>query len=303
MDAIAKDHPRRLPSLGAYLALAVAVLSVLLTVLLTLVIERTASADLERNIGSSLAELAGQTSTRLDRSMFERYREIQLMAARLGRTANLDEVRAELDEAKNSYRHYAWLGVTDEKGSVKAATGGLLQGIDVSQRPWFRQALGGVHLGDVHEAMLLARALGGNGESPLRFFDVAFPLHTGSEPTGVLAAHISWEWAREITQVIFGPRRGTVHPLIVSADGVVLMGPGEVEGRQLSLESLRRAQAGQHGYLTERWPDGRDYLVGYATSQGYQSSPGLRWNTLVRQDVDGALSRCGNCNGACSSAA
>ena len=85
MDAIAKDHPRRLPGLGAYLALAVAVLSIVLTAMLTLVIERTASEGVATSIGSNLEEWAAQTATRLDRGMFERYREIQLMSARLSR--------------------------------------------------------------------------------------------------------------------------------------------------------------------------------------------------------------------------
>jgi PAS domain S-box-containing protein len=281
--------PRRLPSLGAYLATAVAGLAVLLTALLTLVIERTASEGVATSIGANLAELAGQTATRLDRGMFERYREIQLMSTRLGRVKDAAEVQAELDEARNTYRYYAWLGVTDEAGIVKAATGGLLQGQDVSRQPWFRQALAGVNLGDVHEARLPAPGRGNNGGLPPRVFDVAFPLHGGGGPTGVLAAHVSWDWAQDIRQAIFGlDLGGEVEPLIVSTEGTVLLGPADVDGRTLALGSLKRAQAGQRGYVTETWPDGKDYLVGYASSRGYLSSPGLGWNVLVRQDLDSA---------------
>ncbi|HEY8356445.1 MAG TPA: PAS domain-containing sensor histidine kinase, partial [Ramlibacter sp.] len=181
-------RPRGL-TLGAYLAVAFSALSVLLTVVLTVVVERTASLGLANSIGQNLGELAGQTASRLDRGMFERYREVQLMAQRLQRLPAA-EVQAELDAAKASYRYYAWLGLTDPKGVVRSASGGLLAGQDVSARPWFSQARAGVHLGDVHEAVVLAKLLGGDaGGEPLRFYDVAFALSDGS----VLGAHVSWE--------------------------------------------------------------------------------------------------------------
>ncbi|WP_332824663.1 hypothetical protein [Ramlibacter sp.] len=91
-------------SLGAYLALASSALSILLTVLLTLMAERTASRDLSASIGANLADLASQTTSRLDRSMFERYREIQLMSTRIARLEDWEAVRRELDAAQESYR-------------------------------------------------------------------------------------------------------------------------------------------------------------------------------------------------------
>lgn len=273
-------------TLGAYLALAFSALSVLLTIVLTVVVSRSASSGVAASIGANIADLAGQTANRLDRGMFERYREIQLMAERLDRlgTPAPANVQAELDSAKASYRYYAWLGVTDKTGIVQAASGGMLAGQDVSQRPWFKQALQGVHLGDVHEAMLLSKLLGGTAEEPLRFYDVAFQLRDG----GVLGAHISWDWAKDVRQAIFGPGRRSegVEPLIVSADGRVLLGPNGVEGMRLDVPSLQRAMAGQRGYVTEEWPDGKSYLVGYGFSTGFLSSPGLGWRVLVRQPVD-----------------
>ncbi|MGV3569973.1 MAG: ATP-binding protein [Ramlibacter sp.] len=275
-------RPRGL-TLGAYLAVAFSALSILLTVVLTVVVERTASRGLATSIGQSLAELATQTASRLDRGMFERYREVQLMAQRLQRTAPAD-VQAELDAAKASYRYYAWLGLTDAKGVVQAASGGLLAGQDVSGRPWFSLARAGVHLGDVHEAVLLSKLLGGEaGGEPQRFYDVAFPTSDGR----VLGAHVSWDWARDVRRAVFNADRGneSVEPLIVAADGTVLLGPAGTEGLKLTLTSFERARSGEDGFVTERWPDGQEYLVGYGSTTGFQSSPGLGWKVLVRQPV------------------
>lgn len=279
----------RLWTLRAWLAAASCGLSVLLTVLLTVVIERTASEETASTIGANLAELASQTTSRLDRGMYERYREIQLMSSRLERISSWDQVQAELDAARSSYRFYAWLGVADENGIVRAASGGMLKGQDVSKRPWFGNARAGTYLGDVHEAVLLAKLLPSADGAPQRFFDVAFPLRGGGGPTPVLGAHVSWEWARDARQAIFGPgRRGEVDPLIVGTDGVVLLGPDGTEGQKLSLPSLQQAATGARGYTLEQWPDGRRYLVGYASSKGFLSSPGLGWRVLVRQDLDAA---------------
>lgn len=91
-------------TLGAYLAFAFSALSVLLTLVLTVVVERTAASGVAHSIGLNLAGLATQTANRLDRGMFERHREIQLMAARLERLPEAALDQAELDAARRSYR-------------------------------------------------------------------------------------------------------------------------------------------------------------------------------------------------------
>jgi PAS domain S-box-containing protein len=138
--------------------------------------------------------------------------------------------------------------------------------------------------------MLLAKLLPQVDGAPQRFYDVAFPLKNANGTTGVLGAHVSWEWAKDVRQVVFGGgRRGEVDPLIVSADGVVLLGPEGTEGKKLDLRSLREANAGRSGSVRERWPDGEEYVVGYSSTQGFLASPGLGWKVLVRQDTDAAF--------------
>jgi PAS domain S-box-containing protein len=280
------------PTLGAWLAFAFSAMSVLLTVLLTLVIGRSATQQVAGQIGSNLAELANQTTSRLDRGMYERHREIQLLAQRLGDSRDWFRVQAELDAVQASYKYYAWIGLADLDGVVRAASRGMLVGGNVSQRPWFQEARKGVNLGEVHEALLLANLLGGGSDGePLRFFDVAF-----SVPGGVLGAHVSWQWAKDVREVIFRQigRSQKIEPLIVSAQGRVHLGPKDVEGRTLQLQSLQRAQRGETGYVTETWPDGETYLVGYSKARGYAESPGLGWSVLVRQDLDEAYAPVGD---------
>ena len=272
---------RELWTLGKYLAFGSSALTVLLTILLTAVIEQTATKNVAADIGTNLAELAGQTALRMDRALHERRREIRLMAARVDRRRDWDEVRAELDVAKDTYRFYGWLGATDADGVVRAASGRMLEGADMSQQPWWRNAHAGVNQGDVHETTLPGQVLRSPEEGVPRFFDIAFPLQDG----GVLGAHISWAWGSETRSAIFGQRERTgIEPLIGAADGLVLLGPAHLEGTRLALASLERAAAGEQGYSVEDWPDGETYLVGHAASQGFLSSPSTGWRVLVRQD-------------------
>lgn len=285
------DSAVRRVSLGAGLAVAFTALSVLLTLSLTLFSDRAASNQVRESIGANLSELAQQTASRLDRSMFERYREVLLLAQRLSGEADPGAMRREVEALQQSYPHYAWIGVTDTAGVVRTATRGLLEGVDVSARPWFRNALAGQPMSDVRDAVLLAPLLGQVDGGPLRFVDVAFPLKDASgQATGVLGVHISWKWAGDIRDAIFGPvtRHRTVELLIVSNTGSVLLGPDGVQGTTLKLPSLEAAGRGESGYSKETWPDGKTYLVGYSHDAGFNAYPGLGWRLLARQALQEA---------------
>jgi PAS domain S-box-containing protein len=280
-------------ALGAWLALAFILLSIVLTVLLVSLVEHKANEQARSSIGHGLAELATQTTDKLERGMFERYREVGLLAQRRGLRPEFPPARrrATLDEVQSGYGYYSWIGIAGMDGKVQVAARGVLEGADVSQRPWFHMALQGRNVGDVHDAKLLARHLPHQDE-PWRFVDVAFPLlDDAGKPQGVLGVHLSWAWARDVEHSVMagiGARR-RVQALIVDHTGAVLLGPPDLMGKHLSLPSLdaaRRLKEG--GYAVETWPDGRSYLVGFARGHGYSAYPGLGWTVLVRQDIDDA---------------
>jgi PAS domain S-box-containing protein len=296
MPTVPTFFHRLLPrALGAWMALAFALLSVVFTVVLSAVIEHKATEQVKTSIGHGLADRAAQTSDKLERGMFERYREVGLIARRpdLGADVPLARRRETLERVQASYGYYSWIGLAGLDGRVQVAARGMLEGADVSARPWFGNALKGNHVGDVHDALLLARLLPHQAE-PWRFVDVSFPyLDAHGKTIGVLGAHLSWQWARDVERSVMagvGARR-RVEALIVDAGGRVLLGPPETAGHRLSLGSLDLARtqgtSGQvmSGYVVERWPDGKSYLVGYARGQGYGAYPGLGWTVLVRQEV------------------
>ncbi|UUZ54850.1 hypothetical protein LP419_02225 [Massilia sp. H-1] len=107
---------------------------------------------------------------------------------------------------QKTYPTYAWIGVTDVHGTVTVATGGLLEGVDVSQRPWFGDAFRGNYLHDVHEAVLLAKLLPTNGSELQRFSTLPSPTAMPKATwLSVLATHLSWQWAKEVQASVLRP--------------------------------------------------------------------------------------------------
>ncbi len=296
MDTIPAPSPvkRKRRGLGAWLALAFSLLTVVLTLALVEIVERASTEQVKDSIGHGLAELAIQTADKLDRGMAERYREVSLMAKRRGLrdpTVSMDERRQVLADMQSTYGYYDWIGLAGLDGRVIVEARGLLEGVDVSSRPWFKNALANINVGDVHEAVKLAKLLPGVNGEPRRFVDVAFPYADMSgKLAGVLGVHLSWQWAQDVERSIIAPveARGRVQALIVSREGAVLLGPKALQGKTIASGSLQLARQGKSGYLVEQWEDGVSYLVGYSATVGRGAYPGLGWTVLVRQEIQDA---------------
>ena len=112
--------------------------------------------------------------------LFERDREILLLSkSSLFYDNKLDtqNIRESLKEMENTHHIYSWIGVADANGIVKVANNNLLEGADVSKRPWFINGSKESFIGDIHEAVLLAKLLQKpQNTEPLRFIDFASPI-------------------------------------------------------------------------------------------------------------------------------
>lgn len=280
-------NPRK--SLPSQIGLGIALLALIFSGLISLAIGQNTGQQLTADRGQSLAQLSHHLSELLDRSMFERYREIQIVTTLdsiRDPNAPRPEKRRILDKLKSTYPDYAWIGLTDPKGRVIASTNSILEGKDVSARPWFQKAPVTPFVGDVHEAVLLAKLLPNSSGEPLRFVDVAAPV-TNEEGTfqGVLGAHLSWNWAKKVEESLVQPWQiqSQVDVLILSKNGTVLLGPPALAFKTLNLKSLQPNLTQSPSYQIETWPDGGTYLTGVSRTQGYSNYPGLGWIVLVRQ--------------------
>ncbi|MFL9455498.1 sensor histidine kinase [Scytonema millei] len=282
-------------SLKTRLGLTISSIAFVLTILASLIVGHYASEQVRFDVGRSLAELAYQMTDKLDRGMFERYKDIQVMST-------LDTIRSPhspalqqrilLEKLQSTYTDYAWIGLTDNKGIVQASTGKLLEGQDVSQRPWYVYGQKVPYVGDVHEAVKLAKLLPKPTSEPLRFVDIAVPvMDEQGKVRGVLGAHLSWTWSKELEKSLLDSLENRqIQMLVLRSNGDLLLTPTEVKNANLlALKSVKAAQSGKNGYLIETWSDGHTYLTGFARSLGYRNYSGLGWLVLVRQKTDEAF--------------
>lgn len=145
-----------------------------------------------------------------------------------------EELRFILDTAHDNAPHIIWIGVaTVADGRVYAATRQLLEGDDVTQRPWFIEGTRHDAAVDVHDALLLQRALSRTAaQGMLRLIDFVSPIRDrDGRIVAMIGSHILWDW------VVAVVRREETHagaPIaLISARGEVLMAPEGVPPARL----------------------------------------------------------------------
>ncbi|AZB73647.2 sensor domain-containing diguanylate cyclase [Synechococcus elongatus] len=241
--------------------------------------------------GDRLLETAYQFSTLLDQSMWSRANEIVTLSSvpDLLSDRNRPEIQRLLDRLKQELPVFTWVGLLDRQGSVIASTDRIIEGVNIGSRPVFQKGIQGLFIGDVHDAVLLANKFPRqpNGE-PIQFVDISIPIrNSGGAIAGVLASHLSWEWARDAESTILSPIAADrqVELFVVAKDRTILLGPEEF-GKGATLKTLpANLSTGASGWQVLRWPDGKDYVTAYRVSPGYRSYSGLGWITVARQPI------------------
>ena len=277
--------------LGTWILLAVVAAVFSSTLVSLLVLDHYATKYALQQTNTRLQQLAWQMRDAMERGIRERFIDLRLLAtAEVGIGPRKPEVLRKLfEDLKAVQPHYAWMGKVDPSGRVLVASGGLLEGIDVSQRPWFQNAKQSSFAGDYHPALLLEKKLPQQDE-PWRFIDIALPLHDkDGRLRGVIGSHLSWGWARDIAARLLDPTQQDyqVQILIVRKDGTILLGPRGFEELKIDIPSFRNAQSGLSGTTQEHWPDG-EFITGYARTSE-QAATGMGWAILIRQPLQVAM--------------
>lgn len=282
-------------SLRTRFALAFALSVMAVSGALSFAIGERSMEEMRAGIGNSLRRVAEQLSIRLDQDMWARSGEVALLTTIVEsetQSGGPATIKRALDRLKQAIPVFAWIGLTDKDGYVRVATGGILEGASIAQRPVFREGVKGPFIGDVHDAALLSKLLPNPSGEPMRFVDISFPVHDGQgRITGVLATHLDWGWAEEMRQSILKSRRTgrDVEIFVLSEDNTVLLGPAGSLGSVLTIPAVPRARQDGDGWSIEDWPDGRPYLTGYAFGEGFKDYRGLGWTVLAREPLDQAF--------------
>jgi len=267
--------------------------TVLMTVfVLVTVVDQFARNYAQRQASVRLQQLAWQMRDSLNRGMRDAFADVSLLSelTEVREAEEPADMRRALEHMQRMSPNYAWIGVADPDGTVYAATQKLLEGKDVSSRPWFQNARSGATAVDYHPALLLEKKLP-QGADPWRFVDVSIPvLRRDGSVRGIMGAHLSWGWARETATNLLAPisQQYGLEILIVRHDGTVLLGPKSMEEKTFTPPSVEQARRGASGSVDEM-ADGKRYLTGFALTGQEVGFPALKWAVLVRQPYQVAM--------------
>lgn len=219
----------------------------------------------------------------LSRSLFEEWQRVERSAERLSGSFDPALVDATIAGLEQDIDKVSWIGIADRDGTVLAASGDMLEGENVGQRPWFQQGLAGPFAGDVHEAVLLAKLLETDNDDPIRFVDFSAPIRNSQgQVIGVLGAHVNWKWVEALIAETAGMLE--LDAFIINRAGSIILQTEAAEGDVSALRSFRSAALGVAATENEVWPDGHNYFTTTVPQFTYGTLPPFGWSMVARLD-------------------
>jgi two-component system, cell cycle sensor histidine kinase and response regulator CckA len=242
--------------------------------------------------GETLVLTAAEVSDKLDRVLYERYVDVQMIARALSAQPHNREMQsAYIDWMKTSYPVYLWIGVTNARGQIVVATDQTTMGRDYSAQPWFQAVRNGraVHIGDVKPFEEMG------GVNSVAF--TAPVTGTHGEFLGVVTTRVGIPALENVltrTLVTLQKREvflGEMEYQFLTEKGVVFIDSalrddkGELNLKQLGLPSAVLSERSESGYIEEEHKRRHvQVITGYARTQGLGNFENLHWTVLMRMD-------------------
>ena len=260
---------------------------------------RQTEALIHRHAAELLCQIAQRMNDQLVATLRTHADQVQLLS-QLPRLTDPDISMADrrklLERIRDTDPTIAWIGMTDANGTIIVDTGNLLTGKNVAHREWFIEGKKGLHLGNVHDAFLLAKLMPKPkwDDLPLRLMDISAPvLDSNGKLAGVLCMHLGWDFAfaarhriAELSHI------GDSEILVLDHTGRLLMGTEKLPSHAMTFDGMtafRQAvlRGGWSGVTV--WPDdNRPYLTQFLY-KAHHELPGLDWIIAVRQPVESAF--------------
>ncbi|ALA60458.1 PAS domain S-box protein [Nitrospira moscoviensis] len=247
--------------------------------------------------GEELMLAAAEVADKLDRLLFERYGDAQMMARAFAlRASDRAFLTGYLDWMKTAYAPmYAWLGVTNQQGIMIAATDEHLVGQDYNRSAWFQAAR--VRREIVSDDVMIHDA--DNGVETVGFS--APILDSQGNFLGVVTSRIAVPTIEEVTTRTIRSLEqrsgfvGSVEYQMLTRSGRVFVDSdlehkGNLNLLSMGLPSAAASRDGGPGFIEEEHLRRHVGVVtGYASTKGFDDFPGYGWTVLMRMDRDYVL--------------
>ena len=274
---------------------------------------RRSRAELAESTGRQLQSYAQATIDKIDRDLFERHEDVQVMAFNPMARGAASEVTAAANFYVKTYAIYDLMVVADLDGTVVATNtvgpdgrsidAGAFVGRSVKGEEWFEKiAAGAVPPGETYyadpiEDRWVAQATGGRGLA-LNFSTPVVDEH--GRPARVWsnrasADRIVGRIMAELLQGLHGKGMAATGAQVISKAGLVLWDPDPQAILSLNLadaglEAARLTVHGKDGFTTETDPRRKlEYVNGHAASKVPLEFGGYGWGVIVGDAAQEAL--------------
>ena len=246
--------------------------------------------------GETLALAAADIAGKLDLLLDARYGDIQVMAqASAFQGGDRASMTRHLTALMDAYPVYQWMGVTDTRGRIIAATDPVAVGWDRSGTPWFQAVRdgSGIHVGDAAVSEESGGVMAVSFTAPIRSPGGAF-LGVVTTRVGLPVLEDTLAQTANALQAQYGTR-ARIEYQFLQRDGTViadsfLREEGTTNLKFLGLPSALSADSAQPGYIEEMHLRRQVPVVtGYAQTEQSGNYYGLHWGVLVRMDHEDIL--------------
>lgn len=182
-------------------------------------------------------EVAGAIAARIGASLDRQWDHLQWVARSVQEfwpPQDNEELRFILETAHDHAPHIVWIGVaTVHDGRVLAAVRGVIEGVDVRERPWFSIGVERDGAVNVHDAVLLQRALQRDPSlGMLRLIDFVSPIRDANGAVvAMIGSHILWDWVVDLIRREEAQARRSI--ALISAEGEVLLAPAGIPAARI----------------------------------------------------------------------
>lgn len=268
------------------------IIIIIFTIILSSIVSFNFVEAYRHEAGKVLVEKALQMTNIAERFLWARVSEIELIAKLdiMKDKSNSTGIRETLNKLKDGISPFEWVGFVDVDGVVIEATDNILLGKDISAEPIYKEALDNTYVGDVNESELPGK-ISGNATTnrKMRVLELSTPVFSeDGKLIGVIASFISWDWMVEAEKTMYQHTSSEVNTEIIfvrSSDNLVLLGPEDLLGTNISLEGIIKAKQGEIGWDSELWSDGRYYFTAYASKSEFSMYDSTNWIVIVRQPL------------------
>src|SRR6266850_714919 len=283
------------PRLYSWLPVLISVMTVVMLAIGGIAIHYT-ETRMVATAGETLALTAAEVSDKLDRFLFERQGDVQMMARTFSAQPDNREFQsAYLASAKISHPDYLWIGATNARGQVVVATDPATVGRDYSAESWFQAVRNGqgVHMGDVEPFAVM-----GGPDAIAMTAPITGPR---GEFVGVVTTRVEIPGLENVmtgTLLAFRQREGFWGALeyqFLTDKGIAfidsdLQHKGHVNLKQLGLPSALLSEASLSSYVEEEHMRRHvPVITGYARTLARGGFEGMHWTVLMRMDRSDVL--------------